>query len=825
MTVVRHRLLIALVIPLLLASTARADEAGPARADAVAEIQKLDGRVLQEKADRERLAEMLYSDMRKRRIAANERETQVWSRIHTREDWERFRDARIAALRQSLGVPIALPANMNVSATGTLRGAGYQIENLFFESRAGLIVTANLYAPAEPRESMPGVVICHSHHSPKTQSELQEMGILWARAGCLVLVMDQLGHGERRAHPFRTAADYDGEFRPGRQDYYFRYNVGMQLAAIGESLIGWMAWDLMRGVDLLLGRPGIHRTRIILLGAVAGGGDPAAVAAALDERIAAAVPFNFGGPQPETTFPLPPDAEKIFNYSGGGSWESTRNLRLSARDGFAPWVIVGSVAPRRLIYAHEFAWDRDHDPVWRRLETLFGFYDSPQNLAETHGRGSVRGQGPENTHCNNIGSEHRVAIHAAFERWFGIPVPKEMEIPRHSSQELTCLTAAAEAQRSIRPVHQVAGELGAQRAAAARARLAQLTPAERREQLRRDWKKLLGDVEPHQTPKVTLTGERGGPILFGSVPAPRFVESTARTPTDAQPAVKFLRDASIERLALEVEPGILVPLVLLTSAKKAEQPRPIVVAVAQHGKQAFLEERAETIVELFSAGIAVCLPDLRGTGETKPDDGRGRNSAATDLSASELMLGQTLVGSRVRDLRSVIRYLGTRPEIDRGRVALWGDSFAAANPRDRNLAVPLDAAQLPPVAEPLGAMAVLLTALFEDDVRAVCARGGLVGFQSLLESPFVYVPHDCIVPGAVSVGDLSEVACALAPRPLLLAELVDGQNRSLTSDEAGVALASVKQAYAGDASALLSLPGPAAASIAAWMQTALKDSK
>src|SRR5262249_45341489 len=152
----------------------------------------------------------------------------------------------------------------------------------------------------------------------------------------------------RRQHPFITEKDYTGSFKPGRQDYYFRYNIGMQLHLIGDSLIGWMAWDLMRGVDLLLAQPGIYKDKIILLGAVAGGGDPAAVTAALDRRIAAVAPFNFGGPQPETTYPLPDDAEASFNYAGGGSWESTRNLWRSARDGFLPWLIVGSAAPRGL---------------------------------------------------------------------------------------------------------------------------------------------------------------------------------------------------------------------------------------------------------------------------------------------------------------------------------------------------------------------------------------------------------------------------------------------------------------------------------------------
>ena len=63
---------------------------------------------------------------------------------------------------------------------------------------------------------------------------------VWARLGCMVLVMDQLGHGERRQHPFRTAADYSHKFAPGRQDYYFRYNTSIQLHVVGESLIGWM---------------------------------------------------------------------------------------------------------------------------------------------------------------------------------------------------------------------------------------------------------------------------------------------------------------------------------------------------------------------------------------------------------------------------------------------------------------------------------------------------------------------------------------------------------------------------------------------------------
>jgi dienelactone hydrolase len=767
--------------------------------DKAATVEAVDGRVYTVDADKKRLAGMWSADLRHRRGAAHERDAYAWGQIQSRAEWEKSRDVRLAALRRSLGTPTEVPASLNVQVTGTVRGKGYTIENLVFESRPGLLVTANLYRPPEPAEKMPGILICHSHHSPKSQSELQEMGALWARQGCLVLVMDQLGHGERRQHPFRSKDDYAGEFRPGRQDYYFRYNVGLQLHTIGESLVGWMAWDLMRGVDLLLARPGIDPRRIILLGAVAGGGDPAAVTAALDTRIAAAVPFNFGGPQPETTYPLPPNAERVFNYLGGGSWESTRNLRLSARDGFAPWVIVGAIAPRRLVYAHEFAWDREHDPVWKRLEKIYGFYGAADGLDATHGEGSVRGSGPGNTHCNNIGPEHLVAIHAACERWFQIAVPRREDLPRHSAEELTCLTAAAAARP--RAIHDLAREIGAARAAAARNRLAQLNPADRRQELHRSWTGLLGTIEPDRDPQVI----------------------TAQAATLERIGKPVPIDATLERLALEVEPGIVVPLVLLAPVKATPGPRPVVVAVAQAGKQVFLDQRAEAIAELLSAGVAVCLPDLRGTGETKPDDGRGRGSSATSLSSEELMFGQTALGARVRDLRSVLKYLRTRPEFDARRLGLWGDSFATANPRDRTFAVPLDAGDPPAISEPLGGLAVLLTALFEEEIRAVSARGGLISFESLLESPFVCVPHDVIVPGALTAGDVVDVAAALAPLPLQISDVVDGLNRLATTDEAAAALAPVRRAYGAQAGAWLSLPGAEPVATANWLRQALAD--
>ena len=282
-------------------------------------------------------------------------------------------------------------------------------------------------------------------------------------------------------HPFRSERDYPGPFRVGRQDYYFRFINGVQLQLVGESLMGWMVWDLMRGLDLLLARPGIDKDRIIVLGAVAGGGDPAGVMAALDPRVKAVVPFNFGGTQPD--FVIPANPERDFSWFGVADWESTRCLRLGARDGFAHWLIVGSVAPRRLIYGQEFAWDQERDPAWRRLRQVFAWYDVTDHLAVAVGRGTRTGMPPESSHCNNIGPLHRSQIYPTLKRWFDMPVPEEYS-QRRPPDELLCLTPEAIQEFRPRPLHALAEEVGARRAAAMRQGAAGMGPAERRGRLR-----------------------------------------------------------------------------------------------------------------------------------------------------------------------------------------------------------------------------------------------------------------------------------------------------------------------------------------------------
>jgi cephalosporin-C deacetylase-like acetyl esterase len=727
--------------------------------------------------ERELYARMLRDDVRARCKAANQRDAEAWDKVQSREDWEKFCAPRIEALKRSLGIFPAVPGDPDVHVTRTIEGEGYTIENLVYQSRASVWVTANLYMPLPLRDRMPVVIIVHSHHNPKTQGELQDMGMTWARVGCMVLVIEQPGYGEQRQHT------------PGsRQDYRFRYINGIQLHVIGDSLMGWMVWDIMRGVDLLLNREYVDKERVILMGAVAGGGDPAAVTAATDPRITCVIPFNFGGPQPETQYPLPDDAEETFNYMGYGYWESTRNLRLSGQDGFLPWVIVASVAPRHLIYAHEFSWDKERDPVWKRLQKVFALYDASDNLAFAHGAGVLTGRPPEATHCNNVGAVHRKMIYPDLERWFGIPVPEEYQ-KRFPEEELMCLTP--ELKEEIKPpaLNALFAGIGATRAAEMRDSLTKLTPDDRRKRLRQKWQRLLGDIEP-----------------------------TAK-PTVKSRSAKMLDSVRVESILLEPEPGIALPILGLLPPSRSQGQFPVVVALAQAGKDAFLKERGKHIAELLKKGIAVYLPDVRGTGETSAGSSREYQSEATSISATELMLGQTLLGSQLRDLRSALRYLGARGELDAQRIALWGDSFAATNPPD--FADPLIGEEgSPNQSEPLGGLLALFGALYEESVCTAVVRGTIAGYQSVLRDRFCYIPYDAVVPDALTAGDLCDVAAALALRPLRLEALVDGRNRRIPDQELQCLFKPTLEAY-GTAEEKLSLVSGLRSDLSEWLAESL----
>jgi cephalosporin-C deacetylase-like acetyl esterase len=717
---------------------------------------------------------LLERNLQSRMAEVAQREKRDWQKTRTREDWERFRDPRLAALRASLA---PFPKRTPLRAAVTKRadyGDGFVIENLVYESRPHLLVTANLYLPDRIAGRIPAIVLVHSHHAPKTQSELQDMGMTWARLGVAVLVMDQLGAGERvQSNPWP------------REGYYSRYALGMQLHLAGESLMKWMVWDLMRGIDLLLERPYVDPARIVLIGAVAGGGDPAAVAAALDQRVAAVIPFNFGEAGPEEHY-LEGPRQYDFDtaWLGWGSWETTRNLWRSASDQFFPWFICASVAPRRFVYAFEIAWPKgvEHQPAWVRYQKVFELYGRRDHLDQVDGFGPFPGPGE----CTNVGTFLRKRLYPILKRWFDFPIPpQEYRSPR-SEAELMCLTPRMAAERLPKPASEIALEVAVQRLAAARSKLS-ASAQERRRQLQAALRPKLGDIEPNRQAQVRALWSR-----------------------DAA-------DSTVEGLVLETEPGLSVPLLLLRP-KQASARLPVVIALAQGGKERFLSDRSADLAALLAGGVAVCLADVRGVGETAPDSARGPGSMS--LASVELMLGNTMLGAQLKDTRTLFAYLSRRPDIDPKRIALWGHSFAGVNP-ERILPYESINVRLGPrvlyQAEPLGGLLALLTALYEEEAGAVAVSRGLISYLSVLEDRFCYVPLDAIVPGILEAGDIPDIVAALAPRAVLLEGIVDGRNRTLTAAQAKAGMASAIAAYRDSPSRLMIREAGEEPPLTAWL--------
>ena len=684
---------------------------------------------------------MVERDADRRVEEATLAERRAWEQVRTRRDWERFRDERMRALRASLGrfPPERPPLDVHVSARH--QGQGYRLENLVFQSRPGFYVTANLYLPERLQGPVPGILIVHSQHAPKSEWELQDSGEIWARSGCVVLIMERPGFGER------------AETNPWyRQAYASRFTFTRQLYLVGENYSAWSAWDVIRSVDFLLQRPEVDPKRVIAIGTVASGGHVAGLAAALDPRITAVVPYNYDQ----------------------GHLRVHGDLPGQIAGQFSPWLIMASVSPRKFVRPFEFAWEgseeTDIPSLWvdgmSRSEQVWGYYGARDSLTEVQGFGLLRDTHERRSPCRNLGPEQRETLYPILERWFGIPWPSakgrailpiselSTNVDRAASRrqeaerlrpdsDLVSIPPALAARLPRKSMHRIAFEMGEAMLRQARDRRRSLDAARRAQQLRDELRPKLGDIEPAPAPGAEVKWQRS----LGKVQA--------------------------QAVVLEVEDRIRVPLLLLLP--EAQPARGVVVAVAQGGKDRFLTGRPAELAALVSAGLAVCLPDVRGTGETASS--RGENPYGGDPQL-QFDLSRNLLGSQLKDLRSVLAYLRSRPDTGGKRIAIWGDSFAPPNPENLYLdEVEYEAGpQVQRVADPLGAHLALLAALYEEDVRAVIARGCLSGYLSILENSYVYVPMGVIVLGILESGDIADIAGALAPRSALLADLVGGRN-------------------------------------------------
>jgi len=630
---------------------------------------------------------------------------------------------------------------LNDKIVFTQKGDGFRVDGLIFESQPGLPVAATIYSPDAPPAAgqlRPVLMMIPAHHTPRNSLDLQIVGMTMARAGGVALATESLGSGERSVSAWWEHKSYQCN------------EIGTQLTLAGEELPGWTAWDISRAVDYLLQRGDIDPKRVGLMGGVAGGGDISALAAAIDERITVSIPFNFNSAEPF-----------------GGYWDPCRTYAGSQSGGFPPWAVDALFAPRCQIMAQEFTWGKDCVDRYARFQKVYALLGAEQNLAFVHGG--------ENTHATHFNVMHRIPVYKILNKWWGTTLPeKDSEEYKRKVDDgsLECFTKpegrkylnALRAEGRLREPHQIALAESARRLAAAR---------EQRQKsgrtLQDDLSKLLNDIAPVEA-------------------AESAVQST---PRDAW------RGFNVEALWLPAEPASKLGLAMWVIAPKENGRKPLVLGVSQAGKARFLSDRANEVERLLKSGVAVALLDVRGCGETSPGDSRWPEGPSVTFATVAWMQDDSLPARQLKDVRTALRYLSTRKDVDTERVALWGEGLTPPNGKSTEpiLFDETGFRQVSPtpknMAEPLGGWLALTAALYPIEAggktvrpRAVYVRGALLSFASILERRYYYVPEDAIVPGILNIADMSDIVAALRKDKIdvLAEDLRDGSNRTVAAD-------------------------------------------
>ena len=207
-------------------------------------------------------------------------------RIVTRDQAEAYQQHVREAIHSAFS-PRPPKTELNARVTGVVERSGYRIEKVTFESRPGCLVTANLYVPDGLEEAAPCVLgTCGHSEDGKACDLYQGFCQRLVRAGFVVLIYDPFNQGERDQY-------YGLSSREAVAGCCQAHNMmGKQLELLGEFFGMWRAWDGVRALDYLLGRPEVDPARVGLTGN-SGGGTMTTWLWALEERFTMAAPGCF----------------------------------------------------------------------------------------------------------------------------------------------------------------------------------------------------------------------------------------------------------------------------------------------------------------------------------------------------------------------------------------------------------------------------------------------------------------------------------------------------------------------------------------------------
>lgn len=199
--------------------------------------------------------------------------------IKTREDWEKRRPELRRQFFEMLGLwPLPERTDLHATVTGRVEAERFTVEKVVFQSRPGLYVTGNLYLPKKAK-ALPAVLYVCGHGnvvrdgvSFGSKVYYQHHPTWFAENGYVCLVLDTLELGE-------IPGDHHGTSRRGM--WWWQ--------SAGYTPAGVECWNAMRALDYLESRPEVDRQRLGVTGRSGGGATSWWVAAA-DDRVQCIIP-------------------------------------------------------------------------------------------------------------------------------------------------------------------------------------------------------------------------------------------------------------------------------------------------------------------------------------------------------------------------------------------------------------------------------------------------------------------------------------------------------------------------------------------------------
>lgn len=166
------------------------------------------------------------------------------------------RDARWREeIRKALFVPDKLPA-LNTKVWSTFDVAeGVKADRVTYATADGMIVPAVVYYPIERKGKLPGIVVVNGHGSDKFGWYAFWSGIMFARAGAVVVTYDPIGEGERNIDKKSNAGSHDKKILIDDSDQI-----------TGQRLAGLMQVDAMQAISYLRSRKDVDKAKIGMVG-------------------------------------------------------------------------------------------------------------------------------------------------------------------------------------------------------------------------------------------------------------------------------------------------------------------------------------------------------------------------------------------------------------------------------------------------------------------------------------------------------------------------------------------------------------------------------